>query len=243
MSKRLFDIVFALLALAISLPIVAIACFLVWMSDGHRPFYAGYRAGRDGRRFRMIKLRTMIVGAEALGGSSTAASDRRLIPLGHGLRRLKIDELPQFLNVLAGEMSVVGPRPNVLKGGVDRFTAEERRLLEVRPGITDLASIVFSDEGEILKDSLDPDALYDSAIRPWKNRLGLIYVDNQSLWLDFRLIALTAVAICSRSAALRGSDRILSRLGADDELKRICRRNGPLPHGQPPGHPAKLATS
>lgn len=242
MGKRVFDIVFALLALAISSPIIALASFLIWIGDGHWPVYAGTRVGRYGRQFRMIKLRTMIVDAEDLGGSSTAASDQRLIPLGHTLRRLKIDELPQFWNVLAGDMSVVGPRPNVMSGGVDRYTAAERLLLTVRPGITDLASIVFSDEGEILMNSADPDALYDAVIRPWKNRLGLIYVDNRSLLLDFRLIWLTAFAIFSRSKALRGIDRILKRLGTDAELQRICRRTGPLPHGQPPRRRAQFST-
>jgi lipopolysaccharide/colanic/teichoic acid biosynthesis glycosyltransferase len=183
----------------------------------------------------MIKLRTMIVGAEELGGSSTAASDSRLIPLGNFFRRFKIDELTQFLNVLAGDMSVVGPRPNVLKGGVDRYTGEERRLLSVRPGITDLASIVFADEGEILKDSPDADALYDSVIRPWKNRLALKYVDRRSFALDLRLIALTIVGLVSREAALRGADRILASWRVEPVLRRICRRTEPLPPGAPPG--------
>lgn len=241
MGKRLFDILFALLALAVSLPVIAVAGFLIWASDGRRPFYAGYRAGRDRREFRMFKLRTMIVGAEQFGGSSTPVSDHRLIPLGRGLRRFKIDELPQFVNVLVGDMSIVGPRPNVFEDGVDRYTVEEWRLLSVKPGITDIASIVFSDEGEILKGSPDPDALYDSAIRPWKNRLGLIYVDNRSMLLDLRLIWLTGVAIFSRRRVLREIDRILDRLGADGQLKRVCRRNEPLPHGQPPGQRAQVA--
>jgi lipopolysaccharide/colanic/teichoic acid biosynthesis glycosyltransferase len=241
MAKRLFDIAFAFFALTVSLPVIATACFLIWASDGRWPFYAGNRVGRGGLEFRMFKLRTMIVGAEQFGGSSTSVSDHRLIPLGRSLRRLKIDELPQFWNVLVGDMSVVGPRPNVLKGGVDRYTSEERRLLSVRPGITDLASIVFSDEGEILKGSRDPDALYDSTIRPWKNRLGLIYVDGRSMLFDLRLIWLTGVAIFSRVRALREIDRILDRLGADAKLKRICRRDDPLPHGLPPGDRTQFA--
>lgn len=240
MGKRLFDLLFALLATILTTPIILVVSLLVWGQDGRSPFYRGLRVGRGDRDFRMIKLRTMVADGERLGGSSTAVSDPRLTPLGVALRRFKIDELPQFWNVLIGDMSIVGPRPNFRNGGVDRYTPEELRLLSVRPGITDLASIVFSDEGEILKDSADPEALYDSAIRPWKNRLALIHIDNRSLPLDARLIWLTALAIVSRSAALRGVAGILHDLGADEELKRVCRRNRPLPHRPPPGRPTQL---
>lgn len=241
MTKRAFDLVFALAALIIASPIILIAALLVWGQDGRSPFYLGLRVGRGGRDFRMIKLRTMIEGGESLGGRSTAISDCRLTPLGALLRRFKIDELPQFWNVLIGDMSVVGPRPNFRAGGVDRYTDEELRLLSARPGITDLASIVFSDEGEILKDSSDPDALYDIVIRPWKNRLALICVDRTSVWLDLRLSWLTILAIVSRAAALRGIARILDSLDADERLKRIARRQGPPPRGLPPGSPVQLA--
>jgi lipopolysaccharide/colanic/teichoic acid biosynthesis glycosyltransferase len=234
-AKRPFDIVFSLAAIVVSLPLVAISCFLVWAGDGQWPLYSGRRVGRHGREFSMFKLRTMVVGAEELGGSSTAASDRRLIPLGAALRRFKLDELPQFFNVLRGEMSVVGPRPNVRKGGVDRYTSEEKRLLSVRPGVTDLASIVFADEGEILRGSPDPDALYDSVIRPWKSRLALEYVDRRSLALDLRLIALTIVGLFSRRAALRGAERILVSWKVEPALQRICSRSEALPPGAPPG--------
>jgi lipopolysaccharide/colanic/teichoic acid biosynthesis glycosyltransferase len=242
MTKRCFDLIFAFAALILASPIILVAALLVWGQDGRSPFYRGLRVGRGGRDFRMIKLRTMIEGGERLGGSSTALSDPRLTPLGAMLRRFKIDELPQFWNVLLGNMSIVGPRPNFRVGGVDRYTDEELRLLSVRPGITDVASIVFSDEGEILKDSSDPDALYDCVIRPWKNRLALITIDNRSFLLDFRLIWLTVVAIASRTAALRGVAQILETLHADEQLKRVCRRHGPLPRGLPPGSPTQVAT-
>jgi len=238
MGKRIFDIGFALLALALSAPIIAAACLLIWAQDGHRPIYRGVRVGRDGRDFWMVKLRTMVAGGDRLGGSSTSATDDRLTRVGAILRRFKIDELPQFWNVLVGDMSIVGPRPNVRAGGVDRYTAEERRLLSVRPGITDLASIVFSDEGEILSGSADADALYDAVIRPWKNRLGLLYVERRTMGLDVVLIGLTAVALVSRHAARRGISAILSRWNADPALQRICERQSPLPAGAPPGHAA-----
>lgn len=242
MAKRLFDLLFAAFAVILTMPVIVIAALLVWGQDGHWPFYRGLRVGMGGRDFRMIKLRTMVADGERIGGSSTAVLDPRVTPIGAALRRFKIDELPQFWSVLLGDMSVVGPRPNLRSGGVDNYTSEELRLLSLRPGITDLASIVFSDEGEILKDSLDPDALYDCVIRPWKNRLGLIYVDNRSLLLDLQLVWLTALAIISRQEALRAVSGILGGLGADETLKRICRRNEPLPPGPPPGRQPQLGT-
>jgi lipopolysaccharide/colanic/teichoic acid biosynthesis glycosyltransferase len=152
------------------------------------------------------------------------------------LRRYKIDELPQFWNVVIGEMSVVGPRPNVRCGGVDRYTAEELRLLSVRPGITDAASIVFADEGEILNRSPDPDALYDQVIRPWKNRLALLYVERGTMLVDLELIALTLIALVSRRVALRAIRNMIRGWDAPPELCQICARSEPLPAGEPPGH-------
>jgi lipopolysaccharide/colanic/teichoic acid biosynthesis glycosyltransferase len=235
MAKRLFDIIVALCAMIGMLPIVAVASFLVWAEDGHWPFYRGVRVGRFGHDFRMIKLRTMIPGGERLGGSSTAASDPRLTGSGAALRRFKVDELPQFWNVLVGDMSIVGPRPNVRRGGVDRYTAAEYKLLSVRPGITDLASIVFSDEDEILKDSPDPDALYEAVIRPWKHQLGLLYVERRSMSLDLLLIGLTIVALVSKRSALRAIGSILGSWNASTDLRLVCGRSGPLPIAQPPG--------
>lgn len=234
MAKRLFDIAFALGAMLVTLPIIAAACLLIWLQDGHAPLYRGIRVGRRGRDFRMIKLRTMVPGGERLGGGSTTTSDSRLTPLGAALRRFKLDELPQFWNVLKGDMSVVGPRPN-LRGEVDRYTAEEMKLLSVRPGITDAASIVFADEGEILNGSADPDALYDAVIRPWKNRIALLYVQHRSMGADLELILLTIVTLLSRRAGLHALDRMLERWGAPAKLRRICARSDPLPAGEPPG--------
>ena len=113
MAKRLLDILFALVAIVLTMPIIAIACLLIWAQDGRSPVYAGLRVGRFNRDFRMFKLRTMIPDAHRSGGPSTSASDGRLTPLGSALRRFKLDELPQFWNVLKGDMSMVGPRPNV----------------------------------------------------------------------------------------------------------------------------------
>ncbi len=238
MAKRWLDVLFALVAIVLTMPIIAIACVLVWAQDGRSPVYAGLRVGRFNREFRMFKLRTMIPDAHRSGGPSTSASDGRLTPLGSALRRFKLDELPQFWNVLKGDMSVVGPRPNVREGGVDRYTLEEQQLLSVRPGITDLASIVFADEGEILRDSAEPHELYDSVIRPWKSRLALLYIRHRNIDLDLCIVVLTMVSFLSRRAALRGVDAVLKRWDASEELRQKCARCEPLVGSEAPGQPA-----
>jgi lipopolysaccharide/colanic/teichoic acid biosynthesis glycosyltransferase len=238
MIKRLIDIALSGLALIVAGPAILVAMLVIFSHDGHSPVYLPFRVGRGGRDFRMAKLRTMTVDAEQRGGSSTSRSDARVTPPGRLLRRWKIDELPQLWNVLEGQMSLVGPRPNVRRGGVDRYTPAELRLLEARPGVTDLASIVFADEADILDGAPDPDLLYDRVIRPWKSRLGLLYLARRSLWIDFRIIALTVLAMVARRAALEGVDHILAEWGAGEPLRSVCRREGPLPWAAPPGLPA-----
>ena len=214
MIKRLTDIAISAVGLAVASPVLLAAMMLIWGHDGHSPLYWAPRVGRGGRDFRMAKLRSMRIGADREGGSSTSRSDFRITAPGQLIRRWKIDELPQLWNVLLGEMSLVGPRPNLRPGGVDLYTAQELRLLDARPGVTDLASIVFADEADILDGAADPDALYDRTIRPWKNRLGLLYLERRSAWIDLRILVLTALAIAARPAALRGVDRILAEWGA-----------------------------
>jgi lipopolysaccharide/colanic/teichoic acid biosynthesis glycosyltransferase len=230
LSKRCFDIAFAAVALALLWPLVAILSLAVWFHDGRSPFYLSSRVGRGNRDFAMIKLRTMVVGADRIGASSAARSDGRITPLGRFLRRWKLDELPQFLNVLVGHMSVVGPRPNVRKGGVDGYTSAEMGLLAVRPGLTDLASIVFADEAEILEGANDVQATYDRLIRPWKCRLGLLYIQRRTLTVDIALTGLTVIAIVARPLALSLLDGILMRWGADTSTRELCLRQEPLRH-------------
>jgi lipopolysaccharide/colanic/teichoic acid biosynthesis glycosyltransferase len=135
----------------------------------------------------------MVVNAEQLGASSTANDDPRITRVGSWLRRYKLDEVPQLINVLSGEMSLVGPRPQV-QWAVDLYTSEERALLTVRPGLTDYASLVFRNEGELLRGSKDPDKDYLEKIAPEKIRLGLLYVDTRSLWLDIKITIATILA-------------------------------------------------
>src|SRR5262245_47133700 len=200
--KRVLDLVLATVGLLATSPVLLPVIFVVWVYDWHSPFYVAPRVGRDGRLFRMVKLRSMLVNADRIGVDSTSARDPRITPVGQFIRRYKLDELTQLWNVLLGDMSLVGPRPNV-KRETDLYTPAERGLLSVKPGITDYASIVFSDEGDILKDQADPDIAYNQLIRPGKSVLGLLYVRTRSLWIDIRLMFLTATAIVSRPSALK----------------------------------------
>lgn len=227
MLKRGLDIIAAALGLVLLSPLLCVVLFLIWRQDGHSPFYIADRAGVGGRPFRMVKIRSMIVRADQTGVESTSASDNRITPVGHFVRRWKLDELSQLWNVLMGDMSLVGPRPNTMRE-VESYTPAERRLLSVRPGITDISSIVFSDEGDILKDAADPDRTYGEIIRPWKSRLGLVYVDNANVLLDLRLVFLTVVAIVRKDAALEGVASILRSLKVDDSVRETARRNAPL---------------
>jgi len=232
--KRVLDILASALGLIAASPVLLPVMLLVWLQDYHSPLYVAPRVGRNGRTFRMVKLRSMVVNADRSGVDSTSARDPRITPIGRFIRRYKLDELTQLWNVLKGDMSLVGPRPNV-KRETDLYTEAERRLLEVRPGITDFASIVFSDEGDILKDVVEPDIAYNQLIRPWKSRLALYYVGHRSLTLDLMLLFLTALAIVSRDRALLAVERTLRRLGAGSELCRIALRRDPLAPTPPPG--------
>jgi lipopolysaccharide/colanic/teichoic acid biosynthesis glycosyltransferase len=182
----------------------------------------------------MIKLRSMVVDAEKTGVDSTSKSDERVTRVGQMIRRYKLDELSQLWNVFRGDMSIVGPRPNVRRETAI-YTDEEKQLLHVRPGITDLASIVFADEADIIEGCDDPDIKYNQLIRPWKSRLSLLYVRNHSFFIDLKIIVYTAVGIISRSTALKGIQKILDRLGADTILKAVALREKPLMAYPPPG--------
>jgi lipopolysaccharide/colanic/teichoic acid biosynthesis glycosyltransferase len=233
--KRLFDVTVSVLGLVLGSLVLVPAMIAIWLQDRHAPFYVAERAGLNGAPFRMAKLRSMIVLADRTGVMSTAGDDSRVTAVGRFVRRWKLDELPQLWNVLQGEMSLVGPRPQVL-GDVARYTAEERNLLSVRPGITDLSSIVFADESDILRGSADPDGRYDRVIRPWKSRLGLLYVRRgKHFTTDLYLIYLTLLNGVSRTRALSGVSTLVRELGGGDELQNVARRLEPLRESLPPG--------
>lgn len=232
--KRLLDFFTALFGLIIGSVVLVPTMIAVWLQDYHSPFYVAPRVGKNGRLFHMVKLRSMAVNADKNGVDSTGANDMRITAVGHFIRRYKLDELTQLWNVLIGNMSLVGPRPNV-KRETDLYTPLEKELLSVKPGITDFASIVFSDEGEILKDKVDPDIAYNQLIRPWKSRLGLFYIKRQNIFLDFSLVFLTVVAILSRQRALSKINKILTHLSAEPDLVRAALRQDCLVPMPPPG--------
>ena len=215
-------------------PVMLVAILLIWLQDSHSPFYIAPRVGKNGRMFNMVKLRSMRVDADKTGVDSTSSSDPRITPIGHFVRKFKLDEFAQLWNVLKGDMSLVGPRPNV-KRETDLYTQVEKGLLSVQPGITDFSSIVFSDENEILKDSKDPDIDYNQLIRPWKSRLGLLYIKNASFKLDISLIFLTIVSMLSRSKALRNVCALLNAIDASESVIRVSKRNDVLAPFPPPG--------
>jgi len=235
MLKRIFDFICAFIGLSILSPIILLFSVLIWLQDFKSPLYRAPRIKRDGQTFRMLKLRSMVSNADQLGGVSTTTFDKRITPLGKIIRRFKIDELTQLWNVFIGDMSLVGPRPQSYEGGTALYTEEERRLLKVRPGITDLASLVFADEGDVLSASSDPDLAYNQLIRPWKSRFGLFYVKHHSLMVDIQLISLTIFGIFSREYALHGLQKILKDLGAEETLVRIAGRKEELKPYPPPG--------
>lgn len=188
MLKRLFDIGVSFMALVLLSPLLLAIAIWIKMNSSGPIFYRGVRVGRYGIPFRIYKFRTMVVNAEKVGGPSTPEDDPRITRVGGFLRKYKLDELPQLINVLIGQMSLVGPRPEVQQE-VALYTEEEKALLNVRPGITDYASIKFHNEGEILQGSEDPHQAYREKIRPEKISLGLKYVRNHSLWADIKILA------------------------------------------------------
>ena len=234
MMKRTFDFVAALCGLLVTGPFLAIMLVAIWLEDFCSPIYLAQRGGRGGAMFHMYKLRSMVKNADKSGLFSTAANDRRITRVGSFVRKHKLDEFGQLWNVLKGDMSLVGPRPPAMPE-VALYTEVERGLLVIRPGVTDFASIVFADEGEILAPFPDAALAYNQYIRPWKNRLGLVYVKHSSLLLDIRLILITLETLVSRKTALARLAAILEKLGVSDEVVATARRNSPLVAIPPPG--------
>lgn len=232
--KRIIDVFLSLAGIIFLSPILATFIFLVWYQDKSSPFYISERTGLNEKQFFMIKLRSMVKDADKSNIDSTSADDMRITKVGRLIRKFKLDELTQLINVIRGDMSLVGPRPNV-KRETDLYTSEERKLLSTKPGITDFASIVFSDEANILKGHKDANIAYNQLIRPGKSILGIFYVENRSTSTDLMLLVLTVVAIFSRQTALAGATALLKSIGADQKLQLLCSRKNPLIPTPPPG--------
>lgn len=232
--KRIFDIILSLICLITFTPVIVLFSFLVWYQDKSNPLYISKRVGIKGSEFKMIKIRTMIINADLSGVDSTSENDPRITSLGTILRKFKIDELPQFINILLGQMSFVGPRPNVRRDTC-LYTNVESNLLSIKPGITDFASIVFSDESLILANTPDPDLSYNQLIRPWKSILGLFYIKKKNFIIDLLLIFITFINIFSRKRSLILVTYLLKILGASNKIIEIASRKLPLLPSAPPG--------
>ncbi len=187
---RLFDILFSLVGLVILSPIFIVIYILIRVESKGGGFYSQERVGKNGTTFKLLKFRSMRTGADKQGLITVGGHDSRITRMGYFIRKYKIDELPQLLNVLKGDMSLVGPRPEVMKY-VDMYTDEQRRVLDIKPGITDYASIEYSDENVILGQADDPDKVYVEQIMPDKIRLNMRYIENHNLMEYFKIIFLT----------------------------------------------------
>ena len=190
MIKRLFDILFALSALIVLSPVLLVLGITVYLSSAGGAFFRQVRVGKDGHSFRLLKFRTMRMGSEAKGQLTIGGRDPRVTEVGYWLRKTKLDELPQLWNVLIGDMSVVGPRPEVPKY-VALYTMEQRAVLSVKPGITGMASINYIDENDLLAKAADPERAYIEEVMPAKLALDLRYVHERSFALDLRIIGAT----------------------------------------------------
>jgi len=177
---RFFDILFSFIALIILLPFFVIISIAIIINSKGGAIYKQIRIGKNAKEFKLFKFRSMYVDADKKGLLTVGSSDRRITNVGKFIRKYKIDELPQLFNVLIGDMSFVGPRPEVKKY-VDLYTPEQRKVLTVRPGITDFASIEFFNENEILANSNDPEKTYIEQIMPKKINLNMRFIENPSL--------------------------------------------------------------
>jgi lipopolysaccharide/colanic/teichoic acid biosynthesis glycosyltransferase len=195
--KRLLDVVAAGLGLVALFPFMFVIALVIFVEDGGSPFFRQVRVGKGGRTFEMWKFRSMRVDAEKLGGQLTRAGDPRVTRVGAVLRRFKLDELPQLINVLAGDLSLVGPRPEVPRY-VAKYTPEQARVLTLVPGITDPASLTFIDEERILAASQDPEREYIESLMPEKIRMNLEYAARANVLSDLGIILKTLTRIVSR---------------------------------------------
>jgi len=194
-QKRLFDLFFALLGVLLLAPFFVLISIWIKLDSPGPVFFRQERVGRKGKVFNIFKFRTMCLDAESKGRQITVGADPRITKSGFLLRKTKLDELPQLLNVISGEMSLVGPRPEVPRY-VALYPEDIReRVLSVQPGITDYASIEYKDENSILGNAVDPDRAYIEEVMPVKLKYYLSYVEERSLWVDFIIILRTLQAI------------------------------------------------
>lgn len=192
--KRLFDLFFTVIGLVILLPFFVLIAIWVKLDSPGDVFYRQIRIGKNQKPFKLLKFRSMGIGADKQGLLTVGMKDNRITKSGYYLRKYKLDELPQLINVLVGDMSLVGPRPEVEKY-VKLYNSEQLQVLSVRPGITDLASIKYRNENDVLATYDDPEAAYIQAVMPDKLKLNLDYIQRRSIMLDLRIILTTILPI------------------------------------------------
>ena len=220
--KRIFDIVFSALGLVILSPLLLIVALAIAATSEDSFFYIQNRVGKNGKIFRMIKFRTMRIDSDKTGLFITAKNDPQITVIGKILRRTKLDELPELWNVLVGDMSLVGPRPEVPKY-VKYYKPEWERVLSVRPGITDLATLPFRDEESVLLGAQDIERAYIDIVVPIKMKLALEYVDRRSFWLDFKILFLTVWGITLGRFFAKPSEELANI--AATQIKRLKQTN------------------
>ncbi|MCX4290768.1 MAG: sugar transferase [Odoribacter sp.] len=195
--KRIFDVVASGLGLLVLSPFFLLLAVWIKLDSAGPVFYRQVRVGRYNRNFRLFKFRSMRVGSDKKGLITVGGRDPRVTRSGYFIRKYKLDELPQLINVLLGDMSLVGPRPEVRKY-VEMYTSEQLHVLDVRPGITDMASIRYRNENELLAEAEDPEAYYIRKIMPDKLKINLEYVAKHSFWLDMKLIFKTITEVVTK---------------------------------------------
>ncbi len=201
MLKRKFDFLFSLICLILLSPLFLIIAIAISLSSPGGVFFRGNRIGQHGKPFKIYKFRSMVYSAEGKGKWNVSDSDLRITPIGHFLRNTKIDELPQLINVLIGDMSIVGPRPE-LKVYIDMYSENDKIILNLKPGITDWASIVHFDQYKIFTSEKDPDIAYLNYIRPLKLKLQKYYYKNHSFCEDTKIIFWTINKVITRTKRL-----------------------------------------
>lgn len=188
--KRFFDVVFAIVIILLLTPLFLLIAVIISLNSKGGVIYLQNRVGKNGAEFKLYKFRTMYLNSDRMGLLTIGYNDYRITPVGYWLRKYKLDELPQLFNVLIGDMSFVGPRPEVQKY-VQLYTENQLRVLSIKPGITDWASIKYFNENELLANSIDPEELYINKIIPSKISQNLEYIDNRSFWMDAKIIFYT----------------------------------------------------
>lgn len=217
MKYRFFDLFISIPCIVLFFIPCLILLLVKWLEDRANPIYAAIRVTKNGKVFSMYKIRTMVPNAHLLGGSSTANSDRRITPIGKFFRAYKLDEIPQLINVIKGDLSLIGVRPTTTEE-YDSFTDYEKKAFFKKAGMSDLSSIFFSDEGLLLNNAKDPDALYQDVIRLEKSKLGVLYVERSSIRLNVEIIFITLVNFLNRALSLKMLLRVLQRINASPDI-------------------------